>query len=72
MIFWETDEQDPGFFNDGASRPEEGVTTRHEAGALCATFGGTVEYVKFMDWYRDIISTNKTRLWCYPDSANGR
>jgi len=72
VIIWETDEQDPGFFNDGSSRPEEGVTMRHEAGALCATFGGAVQYVKFVDWYRDIICTNRSRLWCYPDSANGR
>ena len=72
VIFWETDEQDPGFFNDGASRPEEGVTTRHEAGALCATFGGTVSYIKFEAWYREAITTSKSRSWCYPDSADGR
>jgi prepilin-type N-terminal cleavage/methylation domain-containing protein len=72
VLFWETDEEDPGFFNDGSSRPEEGVTMRHEAGALCATFGGGVHYIRFEEWYRDIISTNKNRLWCYPKSPNGR
>jgi len=72
VIFWEADEQDPGFFNDGASRPEEGVTMRHEAGALSATFGGAVQYAKFDAWYREVISTNKSRLWCFPDSADGR
>ena len=64
--------QEPGFFNDGASKPEEGVSMRHEAGALCATFGGAVRYVKFVAWYQEIASTNKNELWCYPDSANGR
>ena len=72
VLLWETDEQEPGFFNDGASRPEEGVSLRHDAGALCATFGGAVSYAKFADWYRDLLCTNRSRLWCYPDSPNGR
>ncbi len=72
VLLWEADEQDPGFFNDGASKPEEGITMRHEAGALCATFGGVVQYIKFEEWFRELVSTNKSRLWCYPDSANGR
>jgi len=72
VIFWETDEQEPGFFNDGASRPDEGVSARHDAGALCAAFAGAVQYVKFTDWYHDAMSTNKTRLWCYPEAVNGR
>ena len=72
VLFWETDEQEPGFFNDGSSRPDEGVSGRHDAGAICATFGGAVHYVKFEDWYRDASSTNKCRLWCYPESPDGR
>jgi len=72
VIFWETDEQEPGFFNDGASRPEEGVSTRHNIGALCATFGSAVYHAKFRGWYRDIADTNKSRLWCYPESPDGR
>jgi len=72
VILWETDEQEPAFFNDGASRPEEGVSLRHDAGALCATFGGAVSYASFVQWYREIGSPERTRLWCYPDSADGR
>lgn len=72
VAFWETDEEEPSFFNDGASRPDEGVSMRHDIGALCATFGGAVSYVKFDDWYREESATNKTRLWCFPDSSDGR
>ena len=72
VILWETDEQEPAFFNDGASRPEEGVSLRHDAGALCATFGGAVSYSRFVNWYRDVACTDRSRLWCYPDSPDGR
>ena len=34
MLFWETDENDPGYFNDGASDPSEGLTKRHAIGAI--------------------------------------
>src|SRR5262249_40702178 len=29
MLFWETDENAPSYFNDGASQPDEGLTRRH-------------------------------------------
>src|SRR5438105_1889830 len=29
MLFWETNEGDPGYFNDGASSPDEGFSKRH-------------------------------------------
>ncbi len=72
VMFWETDELDPVYFNDGASRPAEGVSKRHEAGALCATFGGAAQYVKFDAWYLEIENSNLSRLWCYPGATNGR
>lgn len=40
IVFWETDEQEPYFFNDGASSPDEGVSRRHSSGAISANFGG--------------------------------
>jgi prepilin-type N-terminal cleavage/methylation domain-containing protein len=72
VAFWETDERRPDYFNDGASFPEEGVSARHLQGAIHASFGGTVRYIKLADWYRDVAKTNRNRLWCYPDSPNGR
>jgi prepilin-type N-terminal cleavage/methylation domain-containing protein len=72
VAFWETDEENPFYFNDGASFPREGVSARHNQGAINATFAGSVSYIKFDDWYRYAAETNKNRLWCYPDSADGR
>jgi prepilin-type N-terminal cleavage/methylation domain-containing protein len=69
--FWETDETDPWYFNDGANYPGEGVSPRHYQGGIQATFGGQVDYVRLDDWYKDVAATNKNRLWCYPLSADG-
>ncbi|HTX22260.1 MAG TPA: prepilin-type N-terminal cleavage/methylation domain-containing protein [Candidatus Aquilonibacter sp.] len=70
--FWETDERDPYYFNDGANNPSEGVSARHYQGAIQSAFDGSVSYVKLTDWYNDVADTNKNRLWCFPGSANGR
>ncbi|MGD1084798.1 MAG: prepilin-type N-terminal cleavage/methylation domain-containing protein [Verrucomicrobiota bacterium] len=70
--FWETDENEPQFFNDGANYPSEGVSGRHQAGGVQALFDCSVSYVKTNLWYLDELDTNKNRLWCYPVTANGR
>ena len=72
VAFWETDEKDPSYFNDGANFPEEGVSARHENGAINATFGGSVSYIRMGAWYLQVYETNKNSLWCYPDSPDGR
>ena len=69
--FWETDEKHPGYFNDGANWPAEGVSGRHQSGGIQAAFGGVVDYVKLNQWYADVADTNKNRLWCYPGSPDG-
>lgn len=70
--FWETDEKEPYYFNDGANNPSEGVSARHLQGAIQAAFGGSVGYIKLDKWYDTEADTKKNRLWCYPDSNNGR
>ena len=70
--FWETDERDPQYFNDGANYPSEGVSARHNQGAIQAAFDTSVSYVLLEDWYNDVDNPNKNRLWCYPNSPNGR
>jgi len=72
VAFWETDEKQPRYFNDGANYPKEGVSTRHMNGAINATFGGSVSYIRIDSWYIEVDDTNKNNLWCYPDSPNGR
>jgi len=70
--FWETDETEPFYFNDGANNPKEGVSPRHYQGGIQALFDSSANYVKLTDWYADVACTNKNRLWCYPLSADGR
>ena len=72
MLFWESDETDSGNFNDGASRPDEGLTQRHVYGAMYGFFDGHAEYVKWKRWAQLIADPNKNSLWCYPNSFNGR
>ena len=70
--FWETDETEPYYFNDGANYPLEGVSGRHLQGGIQGVFDGSASYVKTNDWYADVADTNKNRLWCYPNSPDGR
>ena len=72
VAFWETDEKEPGYFNDGANYPKEGVSTRHLNGAINAAFGGAVSYIRIDTWYIEVDDVNKNPLWCYPGSTNGR
>jgi hypothetical protein len=72
VAFWETDELKTSYFNDGSSYPPEGVSARHNRGAINATFGGSVGFIKFDSWYRDVADPTKNRLWCYPGSPDGR
>ena len=72
VALWETDESQPGYFNDGASYPAEGVSKRHNQGAIRAAFDGSVAYVKFKDWYDQVAEPARNHLWCYPDSVDGR
>ena len=70
--FWEQDESDPQYFNDGSNYPAEGVSARHTQGAVYAAFDGSVGYIKLTEWFGEIVDTNRNRLWCYPDSPDGR
>jgi len=72
VAFWETDEKEPQYFNDGANFPAEGVSARHLNGAIKAAFGGSVSYIRLGAWYLQVYDTNKNSLWCYPDSPDGR
>ena len=70
--FWETDETEPHYFNDGANYPMEGVSGRHLQGGIQGIFDGSASYVKTNVWYAEVADTNRNRLWCYPNSPDGR
>jgi prepilin-type N-terminal cleavage/methylation domain-containing protein len=72
MLFWETDEKDPGYFNDGASQPSEGFSKRHSRGAILGLMGGHVEFLKWDKYYQLLADPNRNNLWCYPKSKSGR
>ncbi|MHB8524005.1 MAG: prepilin-type N-terminal cleavage/methylation domain-containing protein [Limisphaerales bacterium] len=72
MLFWETDETDPGYFNDGASEPSEGFSRRHTRGAIVGLIGGHVQYLKWDAYFKILADPNKNSLWCYPKSVDGR
>jgi prepilin-type N-terminal cleavage/methylation domain-containing protein len=72
MLFWETDENDPGYFNDGSSNPGEGFSKRHNTGAIVGLMGGHFEYLKWKRYYQLLAETSRNSLWCFPNSKNGR
>ena len=71
MLLWETDELIPGYFNDGASSPGEGLSRRHAIGALIGKMGGSAEYIKYKKYFELVADPNRNDLWCYPDRVNG-
>lgn len=70
--FWETDETEPAYFNDGANYPAEGVSGRHVRGGIQAAFDGSISYVKLDQWVAEVADPRRNRLWCYPLSPDGR
>ena len=72
MLFWETDENDPGYFNDASSSPAEGFSKRHAGGAIVGLMGGHVNFLKWPKYYQILGDPNKNELWCFPGSVNGR
>jgi prepilin-type N-terminal cleavage/methylation domain-containing protein len=70
--FWEPDETDPHDFIDGASTPNWGVGGRHDPVAIQAAFDGSASFIHLTDWENDIADTHRNRLWCYPNSPDGR
>ena len=77
MLFYEPDAETPGseaYFNDAASRPDEGVVTRrHGDGAVIALMDGHVEFVRWKNYDRLVLDQYKNSLWCYPgNQTTGR
>jgi prepilin-type N-terminal cleavage/methylation domain-containing protein len=72
MLLWESDEKDPDYFNDGASRPDEGFSRRHVSGAVVGLFDGHVQFIKWKMYYQILSESTRNSLWCYPRSPSGR
>lgn len=72
IIFWQALETNPKDFNDGSSRPEEGITKLHATGTTVGVVDGHVEYLKTLKFYEEVNLPFKNRLWCNPATPDGR
>jgi prepilin-type N-terminal cleavage/methylation domain-containing protein len=71
IIFWQALETNPGDFNDGSSSPNEGITKLHSIGTTVGGVDGHVEYIKTLNFYKEVAIPGKGRLWCNPGTADG-
>ena len=72
IIFWQALETNPGDWNDGSSRPNEGITKLHSLGTTVGVVDGHVEFLKTVKFYDEANIPTKNRLWCNPGTADGR
>jgi prepilin-type N-terminal cleavage/methylation domain-containing protein len=76
MIYWESDERQPSYYDNVASKPDEGVSQRHTGGIIMGMFGGQTEFIKWKVYaYEAGIGgypgQRPGRLWCNPGSRTG-
>ncbi len=72
IIFWQALETNPGDFNDGSSGPGEGITKLHSIGTTVGVVDGHIEYLKTVKFYAEGNIRSKNRLYCSPDTSDGR
>ena len=76
MLYWEADEKQPSNYDNVASRPNEGVTMRHNNGSVMGMFSGHTEFMKFKKYAQEAgiggyPGIRPGRFWCNPGSARG-
>jgi hypothetical protein len=76
MLYWEADEKQPSNWDNVSSRPDEGVTLRHNTGSVMGMFGGHTEFMKFKKYYQEAgiggyPGIRPGRFWCNPGSRTG-
>jgi prepilin-type N-terminal cleavage/methylation domain-containing protein len=76
MLYWEADERQPSNWDNVASRPDEGVTMRHNTGSAMGMFGGHTEFMKFKQYCIEAgiggyPGIRPGRFWCNPGSRTG-
>jgi prepilin-type N-terminal cleavage/methylation domain-containing protein len=72
IVFWEPDQNDINNFNDGASSPDEGLTSRHGGGGVYGEFNGAVNFMQQTLWNIGCAVATANQFWCYPGSPDGR
>jgi prepilin-type N-terminal cleavage/methylation domain-containing protein len=76
MLYWEADERQPSNYDNVASRPDEGVTQRHNNGSVMGMFGGQTEFLKFRNYAAEaglggFRGVRPGRFWCNPGTKTG-
>ena len=76
MIYWESDEKQPSYYDNVASKPNEGVSQRHSGGIVMGMFGGHTQFIKYKAYaYEAGIGGYPGQrpgwAWCNPGSKNG-
>lgn len=76
MLYWESDERQPGYYDNVASRPDEGASLRHTGGIVMGMFGGQTEFIKFKAYALEaglggFRGNRPGRMWCNPNSRTG-
>jgi len=76
MIYWESDENQPSYYDNATSSPNEGGSLRHSGGIVMGMFGGQTEFIKFKNYAREaglggFPGMRPGRMWCNPGSPNG-
>jgi prepilin-type N-terminal cleavage/methylation domain-containing protein len=76
MLYWESDERVPSYWDNASSTPDEGVTLRHNTGTVMGMFGGQTEYMKFKQYFKEaggggFPGIRPGRFWCNPGTKTG-
>lgn len=76
MLYWESDERQPSYYDNVASRPDEGASLRHNGGIVMGMFGGQTEFIKFRAYAMEagiggFRGNRPGRFWCNPGSRTG-
>jgi len=76
MIYWESDEKQPSYYDNVASKPNEGVSQRHSGGIVMGMFGGQTQFIKYKAYaYEAGIGGYPGQrpgwAWCNPGSKTG-
>ena len=76
MIYWESDENQPSYYDNVASKPNEGASQRHNGGIVMGMFDGRIEFIKFKKYIIEAgiggyPGERPGRMWCNPGSPTG-
>lgn len=76
MLYWESDENQPSYYDNATSRPDEGGSVRHNGGIVMGMFGGQFEFIKYKNYIIEAgiggyPGLRPGRMWCNPGKPTG-